>query len=304
MLYEVFAEICELVEFQAGQKVIRQGEPGDSFYIILHGELDVLIEKDVEGKKMQVCVKHLGKGSYFGEVALVMDTPRTATIVTSTRAVVLLICRTDFEAFFKHMPEAVADFELKQARCDCALRTVLFHNDGINALQQFLASEYSSENLNFWQACRTYLHLSAHRHAQLRKGKYGIAGHKKAILEALALARREEEDDDDDDEKDELADKKQKTESSSEQTEIKDEKQNKIKKKKAAYLEAVASSSGQEVAESDEDLLLDFMGELELEDPTLLIGRVLSSRNRSKRLSVIRKGSVLVSTVAETNKLV
>ncbi len=60
------------IEFSTGERIMKEGDPGDDFYLIVDGEADV----DIGG----TVVKRLGPGEYFGEIALLFDTPRTATV--------------------------------------------------------------------------------------------------------------------------------------------------------------------------------------------------------------------------------
>jgi CRP-like cAMP-binding protein len=74
--------------YQAGQAIITQGDDGDSFYIIKSGGCDVVIEE----KK----VAELRAGDFFGEVALLRDEPRTATIKARAKVETLCVTRDTF----------------------------------------------------------------------------------------------------------------------------------------------------------------------------------------------------------------
>lgn len=61
-----------------GEVLMTQGEPGDAFYVIKSGQLEVI----EDGVTVRTC----GSGEYVGEIALLFDTPRTATVRTTTSA--------------------------------------------------------------------------------------------------------------------------------------------------------------------------------------------------------------------------
>lgn len=63
----------------AGQDLIRQGEPGNAFYIIEEGEFDIVIDSNR--------VTTFRRGASFGEVALIREQPRAATVTALTNAI-------------------------------------------------------------------------------------------------------------------------------------------------------------------------------------------------------------------------
>jgi CRP-like cAMP-binding protein len=64
-------------KIEAGQDVVRIGDPGDTMYIVISGEVDVIIEGP-DGKENKVA--KIGSGNYFGEMALMTGEPRSDTI--------------------------------------------------------------------------------------------------------------------------------------------------------------------------------------------------------------------------------
>jgi CRP-like cAMP-binding protein/Zn-dependent protease len=79
----------EWVNLEPGNEVIRQGESGDSFYAIGSGQVEVI----QDGERART----LGPGAYFGEVALLLDVPRTATVRTMTAVRAYRLDREGFD---------------------------------------------------------------------------------------------------------------------------------------------------------------------------------------------------------------
>ncbi|HZO63125.1 MAG TPA: cyclic nucleotide-binding domain-containing protein, partial [Gaiellaceae bacterium] len=78
----------------AGAEVVREGEDGDRFYVVLSGVLTVTQEALGERNVLR-------PGDYFGEVALTMDMPRTASVRAVTPAVVASCDRETFDEFLR-----------------------------------------------------------------------------------------------------------------------------------------------------------------------------------------------------------
>jgi len=88
--------------YPADRSVIVQEDPGSRFYIIVRGKVAVLRHAEDGSEE---CVAALSDGDYFGEIALIEDVPRTATVVTRTPTVFLSLDRLDFWILLERAPE-------------------------------------------------------------------------------------------------------------------------------------------------------------------------------------------------------
>jgi CRP-like cAMP-binding protein len=78
------------VKVEAGREIVREGEAGDRFYVISSGRVEVVSD----GK----LVNEEGPGEYFGEIALLRDVPRTATVRAKSDVELRALERDDFIA--------------------------------------------------------------------------------------------------------------------------------------------------------------------------------------------------------------
>jgi Cyclic nucleotide-binding domain/Major Facilitator Superfamily len=85
---ERLARNVRTVTFGAGDVVVSQGDPADGYYVVVDGVLDVTID----GRS----VRQLGPGLAFGEIALLREVPRTATVTATTPVELLAVARDDF----------------------------------------------------------------------------------------------------------------------------------------------------------------------------------------------------------------
>lgn len=98
-LYAFFAESVAEINIPAGDILCREGGSGDDMFILLVGELK--ITKD---KKFITTVKPI---EYIGEMALIEDKPRSATVEAKVDSTLLKITRVQFQEYFSKRPEAL-----------------------------------------------------------------------------------------------------------------------------------------------------------------------------------------------------
>jgi hypothetical protein len=98
---EHLASSLERVRLPASAVVFRQGDAGDHFYVIEQGEVEISV--DGTAPKVE------GRGAYFGEIALLRDVPRTATVSARTDVELFTLDRDEFVgAVTGHAPSAEA----------------------------------------------------------------------------------------------------------------------------------------------------------------------------------------------------
>jgi CRP-like cAMP-binding protein/Fe-S-cluster-containing dehydrogenase component len=108
----------ELLRFSPGQVICRQGEMADSLYLVRIGFVKVSEERPGG----ELILAYLARGGYFGEIALLSGSPRTATCTALDHVEVVRIAREDFELMLNRFPdvrtrlEAVAQERVQENR--------------------------------------------------------------------------------------------------------------------------------------------------------------------------------------------
>jgi MFS family permease len=111
---EQIAVNLRAVAVPAGTAVIREGDPGDEFYIVEQGAVRVTVG-GIPGAPIHA-------GGFFGEIALLHDVPRTATVTATTDCVLLALEREQFLAVVTGHADSAAAADLVAARRLAALR--------------------------------------------------------------------------------------------------------------------------------------------------------------------------------------
>lgn len=98
----LIASMAHYKTYPANSLVVIEGEAGDSLYIILEGSAKVLLGNE-KGREMILTIE--GQGDYFGEIAVLDNEPRSASVMTLSRSRFMVIAGADLRAGIRSRPE-------------------------------------------------------------------------------------------------------------------------------------------------------------------------------------------------------
>jgi CRP-like cAMP-binding protein len=97
---KLLAFTSDRIAYDAGQVMFNQGDPGDAAYVVLEGTADILIDSP----SGPIRVDSVGPNAIVGEIAILCDVVRTATIKTTSRVEVLRISKDHFLKLLVEFP--------------------------------------------------------------------------------------------------------------------------------------------------------------------------------------------------------
>lgn len=101
------AASLQTVQIAAGDVIVRQGAPADKFFIIVDGEVEVVRDDDGTPRKLAT----LTSGQFFGEMAILRDLPRTATVRAVTPTTLFAMERDAFRGLVAQSMGTTSDFD-------------------------------------------------------------------------------------------------------------------------------------------------------------------------------------------------
>lgn len=113
-------KLFKIETYPAGWTVFRQGDPADSAYFIRSGEVEV-VDEDTGS-----VIRSLGSGDYFGEIALIANAPRSATIRTVSEVELAVLGKRNFLNMMRLLPtteEAILHTVQERATHDAMKKT-------------------------------------------------------------------------------------------------------------------------------------------------------------------------------------
>jgi CRP-like cAMP-binding protein len=91
------AQIADEIDLPEGKTLMREGDRGREFFVLVEGEADV--------RRGDRKLNTLGGGDFFGEIALVSQRPRTATVTTASPVRVLVVTAQSFRSLLDRAPD-------------------------------------------------------------------------------------------------------------------------------------------------------------------------------------------------------
>jgi uncharacterized protein YhbP (UPF0306 family) len=104
---QALAARLQTIEVGAGEVIVRQGAPADKFFIIVDGEAEVVREEDGESRRIAT----LSRGEFFGEIAILRDTPRVATVRAIVPTTLFAMERGSFRSLVAQSIGTTDDFD-------------------------------------------------------------------------------------------------------------------------------------------------------------------------------------------------
>ncbi len=116
---KLLAFTSQRLTFNAGDSLFKQGDAGDALYVIMEGDADVLV--DTPGG--QITVATMGTNDFVGDIAVLCDVPRTATVTATSKLVTMRITKDLFFQLVCQFPQiAIEIMRVLAQRLDVTTR--------------------------------------------------------------------------------------------------------------------------------------------------------------------------------------
>ncbi|OCR02121.1 hypothetical protein BCD67_22800 [Oscillatoriales cyanobacterium USR001] len=131
-------ELRQLIEygyrqfFPAGQNICQENDPGDSFYIILSGVVEVL------SQRADKYIATLHEGEFFGEISLLLGTPRSATVRAMKDSILFVVERHDLQKLLVQQPNLADQIAKKLSERKQALQNLGLFDEGSSEQTPFI----------------------------------------------------------------------------------------------------------------------------------------------------------------------
>lgn len=102
-MFQIVERVLAFRQLEANEYLFMEGEHGDTMAFVLHGKLDI-IKKNSQG--LPIVIHQMHTGDSIGEMALLDDLTRSASVQATELSALVLLCRQDFETILTEYPQA------------------------------------------------------------------------------------------------------------------------------------------------------------------------------------------------------
>ncbi len=142
-----WSDLSTIRTVEEGETIFREGDEADKFYFVYSGQLSVLKTSPLRGEdggeeemNKEMVIGTLYAGDYFGEMALLNNSKRLATIVSNGTSVLIAITRENFYTCFQETPQLIAEFIVRMKGSKVDLESLLKYSKSRVEFSKFLNS--------------------------------------------------------------------------------------------------------------------------------------------------------------------
>jgi CRP/FNR family transcriptional regulator, cyclic AMP receptor protein len=154
--------IMDSTTYAPGKVIIREGEPGDHFFVVVQGQVQFLV-LDAGGR--EIMVDQVGPGGFFGELSMLTGEPRSARVKAIDKVTTLALDRTEFFDFLQQHPDAAIDvlkvLGKRLYRTDALLRESVSRNVNELADEKLTVSQRIADTIAEFSGTIAFLTINA-----------------------------------------------------------------------------------------------------------------------------------------------
>lgn len=166
-----------IVSILSGEILVQQNDPADSFYIVMQGRLQAITHNE---KNPEMIVGEIGPGEFVGEIALLTEGVRTATVYAIRDSVLVKFSKKAFDTLLQKYPEAImaiALFSLNRLVKKTPPKNTVVTIAVIPAANNPLLTEFTTKLIKELERIGNTLYLNADTFKQLYKNMYSDSTH-------------------------------------------------------------------------------------------------------------------------------
>lgn len=135
------ANNAAVLSMEKNKYLVREGDPGDSLFVLVEGVLDVFVNSEQDGTPVQV--GKVEAGEIFGEMSLLASEPRSASVISNTSVIIYEIDKQTLETLLENRPEIAKDLSktVAERRVKINMKTQVVSLEDADQEKQLMADQ-------------------------------------------------------------------------------------------------------------------------------------------------------------------